>query len=162
MSRCTGHCCERFNLMFSYEETQRFKESILNETFKFTRDSGEIYNTEKYKREEVLKIADMLIPLGRSYMDHNNEPMIENGSEKRDNGFEPVQIGTVIAKEANWFTCKNYNLETRSCNDYENRPDMCRTHPGCLGCNYKACTYKVEEQIDITGIDIKGPNYDAK
>lgn len=27
------------------------------------------------------------------------------------------------------YTCKHFDTETRLCNDYENRPDMCRLYP---------------------------------
>lgn len=143
--RCTGHCCERFNLQFSYEEMQLMKESILDGTFKFTRESGETYDTSKFKKEEVFKVADMIIPLGKSYLDHNNEPMIAIGGTERTNGvFDPKQMGEVVVNEASWFTCKHFDTETRNCTNYENRPNMCKNHPGHEGCNYKACTYKLE------------------
>ena len=37
-----------------------------------------------------------------------------------------------------WFTCKNWNKETRLCMIYETRPQMCRDYPEpgkiCLNC----------------------------
>ena len=99
----------------------------------------------------------MVIPMGDSYLDHNNDPMITIGSNR--SGFRIKQIGEVVVNETSWYTCKNFNKETRNCDDYENRPNMCKDHPHAFeGCNYKACTLvcksrgeMVEEAINAIG-----------
>jgi Putative zinc- or iron-chelating domain len=55
--------------------------------------------------QDVAKIASMVIPLKN--IEGETSPM---------------------------FTCRHWNVETKRCMDYENRPRMCRTFP-----NGKAC-----------------------
>lgn len=66
-------------------------------------------------REEILYVADMLIPLGATKIPESPD---------------------VFPR----FTCKHYDTETRRCREYEARPEMCRDHgstenPCRFGCD---------------------------
>lgn len=79
----------------------------------------------------------MLIPLGKSYLDHNGDPSI--ATRESFNNFKISNIGSIAVYETEWFTCKHYNKETKNCMNYDNRPGMCRNH-GHSNCPYKNCT----------------------
>lgn len=49
------------------------------------------------------------------------------------------------------FTCKHFDVETRRCTDYENRPRMCSNYPYGSRCTFEDCTMPVEEQL-TTGV----------
>ena len=38
------------------------------------------------------------------------------------------------------WTCNHFDTETRLCKIYEDRPKMCRDHPGKSECKYGECT----------------------
>ncbi len=44
-------------------------------------------------------------------------------------------------------TCRNFDLVTRSCRIYEDRPDMCSAYPYGRACSYAGCT-----MTDGTGV----------
>ena len=67
-----------------------------------------------------------------------------------------------------YFTCKKYDPETKSCTDYENRPNMCRNYPSGNRCEYKNCCWdkvngkeeKITAEISIARfLQIKGINH---
>lgn len=45
-------------------------------------------------------------------------------------------------RQGHWYTCSNFNKETRGCNIYQTRPDMCRDYPYSEPCDYKTCTWE--------------------
>jgi Fe-S-cluster containining protein len=47
----------------------------------------------------------------------------------------------VVTDRKNWYTCKNFNKETRGCNIYETRPKMCSDYPYGHPCQYKDCAW---------------------
>lgn len=53
---------------------------------------------------DVQKVVGMVIHLGRSKVDVDGEE----------------------GQETHWYTCKNFDTETRLCKIYEQRPQMCR------------------------------------
>jgi Fe-S-cluster containining protein len=115
MSRCTGHCCKRFTLPLTPEALQ-----ILAEGYKIDPHYG------KYPKEEILKVADMVIYLDTSNLDPDGTPHPDG-------------------REAAYYTCKHYDQVSGNCQDYENRPMMCKQYPDYgrgAACKYKSCTMK--------------------
>jgi Fe-S-cluster containining protein len=134
-NRCTGHCCERFNLSTRYAELMSMRLAVDNGNY-----SG------GFLKSEIIKISDMIIPLGKSYLDHNVEPMI--AADIGPGTFDIVNIGEIVVHETEWFTCKHYDKNSKNCMNYENRPIMCQKH-GCNGCAYKACTLKNKNEEEV-------------
>lgn len=88
--------------------------------------------------------------ISQAYMDHKKwndidkiAPMIIHLGEFTCN---PLKIGVPEHKLGNYYTCKHFSEETGACGNYENRPDMCKSHtyekeceqcstePTCNGC----------------------------
>src|SRR5882724_5183165 len=71
---------------------------------------------------EMKMIANMVIPI-------QNESFMHEG------------------KRYFWYTCKNFDKQTRKCTIYEKRPVLCRTYPDhpdqptmtCANCTYNGC-----------------------
>ena len=70
------------------------------------------------RNPEFAKSAKILIPLGRSKTDSNGHKQLEL---------------------SNWFTCKNFDVRSRLCLDYENRPNFCKEYGENGRCNYEGC-----------------------
>lgn len=128
--RCKGQCCQYFVLNMEYDKLQHLAQSI--------KDGSE---TVCENESDVIKIADMLIPLGRKNINFNNQ---------------------VLHVPREWFTCRHHNKETGDCAIYEQRPSMCRNYPYEGVCEYPLCSrrtipnpeYKAEEQMEwINTID---------
>ena len=43
--------------------------------------------------------------------------------------------------ESAWYTCKYFNDKTRNCDNYENRPKMCRDYPYGKSCKIFDCSW---------------------
>jgi Fe-S-cluster containining protein len=71
------------------------------------------------------QIADMLIPL------------TPKEARKRYEKFSGRTTGAYTWKHrGHWFTCKNWDEETRLCKIYEDRPQMCRDYPYGKECQH--------------------------
>lgn len=66
-------------------------------------------------------IADMLIPLTTE--EAQERRAIFGGSEIADDSTTP------------FYTCKHWNEDTRLCNNYEDRPQMCAEYPYTKTCD---------------------------
>jgi Fe-S-cluster containining protein len=145
---CTGNCCTKFFLPFSYEEFQEMekRETEGHRTF-IDRNGKERIIPCIY---EIAYIADMLIPLGLSNIS------VETGERhidiiKKWPGWENVELteNTELDKGrfykdgevwANYFTCKHFNTEKKICNAYNQRPYLCRSFGNAdPACRYKGC-----------------------
>jgi Fe-S-cluster containining protein len=47
------------------------------------------------------------------------------------------------------YTCKHFDVATRNCTDYEDRPRMCRSFPNDRPCPYEGCTNHPELRPDV-------------
>ena len=75
--------------------------------------------------EDGVFVADMLVHI---------EPATE--PEPR-----PGQGPQAARGEVHYYTCRHFNTDTGNCQEYENRPAMCRNFPYGDTCSYKACTW---------------------
>lgn len=143
MSRCTGHCCERFNLPYSMGELQRYAQAIREEKSLFILDNGKEKFTPS-NGEEILQVANMIIfkEWSKIGMDGNLiGKLIEAKSSietLESRGFRIDEDGDLITPI---YTCKHFDMTTRNCTNYENRPTMCRDYPYDRKCDHKGCTY---------------------
>jgi len=123
--RCSGHCCRSFYLRFSPEQLKAWADGSQPHT---------------YKPEEIKKVADMVIHLGPADDPNTNRPVLAD------------RLGNVIPNQADgghYYTCKHHNTATGNCDNYENRPDMCRDYPYQDRCRYKACTWEAGKNPPI-------------
>lgn len=120
ISRCTGHCCEKFSLPNSPSELRRA----------FNRREGE--GNAYWKNLQCVVL--MVKYLGKLKIDPN---------------------GNELQYETHYYTCRNFNKETRNCMNYENRPHMCRNYPYGRKCEYKGCTLKYDEPLIENNIAAK-------
>jgi Fe-S-cluster containining protein len=51
--------------------------------------------------------------------------------------------GETDTEEAHYYTCRNFDRETRNCRIYDHRPKMCANYPYGNPCFYKACTMRL-------------------
>ncbi len=113
--RCTGHCCERFTLPYSMEQLRALagakREALSSEAC-----------VDPENARDVIKIAEMVVPLGEALTHADGSPVLPTDRYKWD------------------YTCKNLDPTTRDCGIYETRPSMCRTFPDGRPCPYKGCT----------------------
>jgi Fe-S-cluster containining protein len=85
--------------------------------------------------EYAKKLSDMLIPLGRdpSQFNERNLPVLRNGRQRsKFNSWDSHY----------YYSCVHYNWETHLCNDYENRPEMCKRYPNGRECEFEGCDHK--------------------
>lgn len=118
--RCSGDCCQLFNV--HGKTINELREMLSKGNF----------------AESEFQIPDMLIPLGY-------DEYVQKSKEMR---HDNRQILSREEYNDNWFRCKNFDVENNLCLVYETRPDMCRTYPYCngdKGCEYKNCTLKFEQ-----------------
>ncbi len=141
---CNGSCCTEFTFPYMPEE--------LNEMIQ-AQDQEKEYKGKfiTYPKTEMEKIRDMLIFLHetdicpqekRTFKSIIQLEGIENLTnelvkEKAKSGdFYKVKDNNILAKV---FTCKHFDKVNKICNDYENRPDMCKRFGGT--CKYEGCCF---------------------
>lgn len=161
---CVGKCCECFTLPLSYDEIQQLNK-ITNKEF----ENGDLLSgirSENGKfwyppnKEEINKIAEMLIPLGKTNIDPqegNNEKtfkevyelklkVTEQPNIKNEDGTWNLEaLGYFFSSDennelySNIFTCKHFDKENKICLNYDNRPTLCSSFGITNQCRYKDC-----------------------
>jgi len=108
----------------------------------YKKDEFENRATKKDASDEIRKVNDMIIPVTNSTV------------RRRRNKFG-MALGIRKENEGHYFKCKHWDEETKLCNDYENRPVMCRDYPydkvcsmGCNGCAPSDIVEKYEQQAE--------------
>lgn len=118
MSRCTGHCCELFYLPFTpkqIKQVRKLKEK--KERGHITFKKGKAVNANDGGLYEIKEIAEMVIPISPS-KEKVTATILNQGGYHKDH----------------YYTCKNFDKETRNCKIYSSRPHMCRNHPVQIYC----------------------------
>jgi Fe-S-cluster containining protein len=90
---------------------------------------------------EMKMVAEMVIPI-------QNEAVVHNG------------------KRYFWFTCKNFDKQTRRCRIYEKRPSLCRSYPDkygeepikCSSMLHNGCEMSCGTEINKARLDFKIAN----
>ncbi|MCJ7521743.1 MAG: YkgJ family cysteine cluster protein [Dehalococcoidia bacterium] len=114
--RCTGQCCERFTLPFSWKHAARMREQIKNGARTKIGRAFVNYTDIRY-------VLDMIIPLG-------------------DHTYHPATKETWMDK-LHHYTCRHYDRDTGNCKSYEKRPSLCREYPNGRLCEYQGCTMRL-------------------
>lgn len=132
---CGGACCRKFHLPLSKEElADRAKRGLM----------------ANGSKDEYRKISEMVIPLGHGTFIENMEGWYTS---------IPENNRRYSSDEFYFFTCNKLNKATGLCNDYENRPEVCKIHPDHITindgkyhilntkilCPYKDCKLTVKE-----------------
>lgn len=127
IKRCTGHCCEMFFLPFTPRQLKKLKKLKRKKRMHPYLKGNHVINS-RHNYEDMDTIMNMVIPISPSREKLNSH------------------IGESASKNGNWYTCKNFDKETRNCKIYNTRPRMCRDFPyGILSeidktkCYYKSC-----------------------
>lgn len=131
MNRCTGHCCRSFCLPDFAAEY--LKTACFLESHGLIPGWGSAVNPDYDYQEELLTIADMVIPLGRKTMAEACEIV---GSAKAKH----IEIGD--DESTMRYTCRHLS-PTGDCTIYDRRPDMCKRYPSMGKCEWAACTKSV-------------------
>ena len=143
---CSGKCCENFTMPYSIDELKEAIKQIKEQGYYVNR----LGNKKYHKVVELENVLDMVIPLGLT----NIDPQTGMDFAERHQKLWNVSIDsmTIASREhfiregntlkANTYTCRHFNKEKRICNNYENRPQMCR-HFG-QDCHYSGCNYKTK------------------
>ncbi len=122
---CNGGCCECFTLPFTIEQLTELKKRN---------------NLSNKDKEDLPKVLEMLIPLGQTDTDPQTKIKFNNQNVKPE-AIEKNWVrradGTIVA---NIYTCKHFDTEKRICNNYENRPHMCKRFGST--CQYEGCCYR--------------------
>ncbi len=136
--RCSGSCCEMFNLPIFPHEIKASLEAYLK-----YRDSGlldDAYWIDRFGEErhchtnDIIRIASMLIFIGETQISPNSD------------GKTKFNVNQAM------YTCKHFI--DNECTVYENRPSMCKNYPFSWGgsCKYKGCTLKAKLMNDVDGM----------
>lgn len=153
--RCTGHCCETFFLRFSSDKIEKIKKVELNGFDHIEEIYDHETNEYSYKGSksgfiatELLQVANMVIPKDMTLEEIDALYTFNEIVSNQD------LLNTVKKLEGRFYTCKNFNKETKDCNIYESRPKMCSSFPNeCLPegkCNYRKCTAcKTEKEAHL-------------
>ncbi len=75
-------------------------------------------------------------------LDEEVQLQIMNGTDKESRTIRHM----VIPFGEGTFTCRHWNSETKLCEIYEDRPDMCRDFPSEDGCGVAGCGFYKEEE----------------
>jgi Fe-S-cluster containining protein len=145
---CNGKCCEAVFFPYTVEEIKRIKQAKESET-SWTDDKGREH-VNIYPKDSLVSydyLIDMIIPLGYSIKDPETGRTFrqceeESGKwegqeitdEKLSHGKRLRSDGEI---EGYIITCKHFDTENRICNDYENRPGLCRKFGET--CKYEGC-----------------------
>lgn len=149
---CNGSCCTEFTFPYMPEELRKMIE---------VQDKNEILNGKfiTYPREEMVNIADMLVFIRetdicpqekrtfKSIMGIEGDVNYtsEEIKEKfRSGDFYKVKDNNIVAKV---FTCRHFDKENRVCNNYENRPQMCKSFGS--NCKYEGCCFVANREKEI-------------
>lgn len=158
---CSGGCCEAFTMGPSLEDLDLLIESRkkwIADTTSVSTPPEAVFCSNGYMRfppdlEELEKLREMLIPLGRVETDPANGKTFNEVLE-----YDPAKHTDIIVHNhsrghyyiengvltTNLYTCKHFDKESRLCKNYDNRPDMCRSYGRT--CGYEGCTFSVNPQ----------------
>jgi len=120
--KCNGDCCRMFTICgYTYDEIKRKHEA-------------------KEDIQDLDKIVDMLVTLTKEEIEAGFEGYAKPYKKLYEDAG--ITIDKLIGK---MFTCKHHNKETSLCNDYENRPALCREFPysDTTICQHEGCTYRL-------------------
>lgn len=162
---CNGKCCENFSFPFSPDELQQMVEIIQS-----GEDVNEFFNSYGKKIRvmrdpEIEKIQEMIIYLGPSQIDPQ-EPYATIGERYRFQNYipedypitMPENIKPHMQKFWQWmfikdneiwghtYTCKHFDTEKKICNNYEDRPNMCKSYG--RGCKYQGCGFETIRKME--------------
>lgn len=130
-TRCTGHCCRCFAINdFAID---LMKQACLMESFGLEPGWEPWPSVDYDYHEELLKIADMLVPLGKMT---NEEVCLVAGSPPSSRAIESFAKSPEPVER---FTCKHLQ-ENGDCGIYLNRPGMCSRYPYEKMCEWSNCT----------------------
>lgn len=145
---CSGACCEAVYFPYTIDQLRRMGIAHREGKKMWTNADGV---ERKIKHDDIAThdaIADMLIPLGWWAIDPETgkawlQKWLEDGRSESEhidyiNGSPAFRFNEGHA-EGYIVTCKHFDKEKRICNNYENRPGLCkRFGPACryAGCNY--------------------------
>jgi len=140
---CPGYCCRCFLLPHGMEQFKQGRaelEATKADTYRLV---GNFRDTDA-TLPQLVWLTENLIELGTDYdtFPQFNKPRLVGSQPKNVIGSDPSR----------YFTCKQYNVDTHHCNDYENRPDFCRSYPESYGlhtkCPFEGCTHKHNDEVD--------------
>lgn len=156
---CNGGCCASFTLPVSMNDLQRMRES--NRENEIECDNG--YKRWPLEINELDKLLEMLIPLGRTTIDpqynqdiselkdYNPEIHTPKDVLQHTSGHNFVVDGKVYTEI---FTCKHYDTENKVCLNYENRPNICKNFGkrcGYAGCKFDENLFKEQLKFPVPG-----------
>jgi Fe-S-cluster containining protein len=171
IKRCTGHCCEIFYLPFTPKQLKAVRKLKKKKGMNISIKGNKAINSRSGVMD-IRQVAEMAIPISPS-----KEKITEHIGEKYAYG--------------KYYTCKNFDKETKNCKIYDLRPKMCRDFPYGLHtlevnvldneidqtrCYYKSCNgcqnkdsanyLSVEEYVNSStqnsAIDVATPIEDVK
>lgn len=130
MSRCTGHCCRSFCLPDFAAEL--FRTACFVSSLDIIPGWTEPDDIDLDYHEELLKIADMIIPLGVKTVE---QACLDVGCEAAPH------IKAEDHGPSNRYTCRHLSA-SGDCLIYEERPEMCKKYPSHGPCEWAGCTRK--------------------
>jgi hypothetical protein len=77
----------------------------------------------------------MVVPLGIVPVDALPVRFVEGHAEREWGGASHVRL----------YTCRHWQPATRTCGNYENRPNLCRRFPYGQACCYADCTMTADD-----------------
>jgi len=146
MSRCTGHCCEAFDLSAQWQTHW----DLINAAWRWldlrlgkAPAHAEVACSVLAKHlppgygnlNQLDELAYMVIPLGR-LPDDDIAARFTPACRTRMSKADPLP--------QHW-TCRYFDREERRCTNYENRPNMCRRFPYGGACPYSDCTMSADD-----------------
>jgi len=143
--RCSGHCCSGFTFPASREDISNFisqrKKDESHHRMERESKKGDPLSLmpSKYPTSYFEELLSMFVDKDREINDGKN-PAWDNDETK-----DSDPLADLSSKEnyPGFFDCKHLCSKTGNCNNYENRPDFCRSYPNhnALGaCYYEGCT----------------------
>lgn len=81
-----------------------------------------------------------------------NDPTVDIDIQQIAAMVIPIEEAKGEGVPGYWYTCKNWDTETRLCTIYETRPQMCRDFPymdPCINCGWENQEYIEEKNASV-------------
>lgn len=129
MKRCTGHCCEYIDIPLSPADL-----AVALERHETWRRWGAPPTADECECDE--SVGFECRPCAE-HLDWQPVPPIPQHVEI----IAPMLTHIETVDGRAYYSCNNFDTETRDCLIYETRPDMCSNYPYGRGCTQPECTW---------------------
>lgn len=155
---CNGSCCKQFTMHYTIDDLKLMLKALDEGKSTFIGREGMSFNCHKNSHKDLPKLINMLIPLGKTYINPNGGENI-NDENINNEWIEALKKRGIYEKMLDEngklyfliYTCKHFDKENQICTIYNDRPNMCRNFGE--GCKYKGCNFDNLKKLEQEKIE---------